>query len=131
MDKYELRRLALLDILATQCGGNAASLAARIGKDASYVHRMLYPEGKAGRKRIGEDMAELIGSTFSVQMALSGLKLVPNTGGQRAEDFRDSDAIIELLALWQAANLEGRQFILDSAREAPQRIASRWVKSGD
>lgn len=55
MDKFEQRRTALAALITTMGRGGAAKVAARIGKTGSYVSRMLYPPGKAGRKRIGED----------------------------------------------------------------------------
>lgn len=60
MDKFEIRRLNLLALLSTHCGGKAATLADKIGRSASYVSRMLYVDGKAGKKRIGEDMRDVI-----------------------------------------------------------------------
>jgi len=64
MDKFEIRRLNLLSVIRTHCGGKSAALADKIGRSASYVSRMLYPEGKDGRKRIGEDMKDLIESAL-------------------------------------------------------------------
>lgn len=60
MDKFEIRRLNLLTLLRTHCDGKAATLADKIGRSASYVSRMLYVEGKVGKKRIGEDMRDVI-----------------------------------------------------------------------
>lgn len=60
MDKYEKRRLRLIELRDRRFAGSASDLARTIGKDASYVSRMLYPVGKAGKKRIGEDMVEVI-----------------------------------------------------------------------
>ena len=58
MDKYERRRLAVAKLIEEKCDGKGASFAKAISRDASYVTRMLYPEGKAGRKRIGDDMID-------------------------------------------------------------------------
>jgi SOS-response transcriptional repressor LexA len=66
LDKYEIRRLNLLRLKREQCGDNATRLAERIGRANTYVSRMLYPEGKAGKKRIAEDMAEVIEKAFSL-----------------------------------------------------------------
>ncbi len=60
MDKFEIRRLNLQAVLRTHCNGKAAALADKIGGAPSYVSRMLYPEGKRGKKRIGEDMRDRI-----------------------------------------------------------------------
>lgn len=66
MDKYERRRQRLLILKKTRCDDNAAELARVIGREPSYVTRMLYPDGKAGKKRIGDDMMELIESKFEL-----------------------------------------------------------------
>lgn len=55
MDKYEARRLALRKLIDAKGRGGIAEVATRIGKPDNYVSRMLYPAGKPGRKRIGED----------------------------------------------------------------------------
>lgn len=60
MDKYERRRQRLDQIRISRFEGSIAKLAHAIGKAQSYVGRMLYEEGKAGRKRIGEDIAREI-----------------------------------------------------------------------
>lgn len=64
MDKYEARRLALTQLVKSQPRAGIATVAAKLGKDASYVSRLLYPPGKDGRKRIGEDVWEAIVSAF-------------------------------------------------------------------
>ncbi|MDE1714911.1 hypothetical protein PWG14_20700 (plasmid) [Chromobacterium amazonense] len=66
MDKFERRRLRLIELRDTRCHGRNADLARIIGRDASYVGRMLYPEGKAGKKRIAEDMIEIIETGFNL-----------------------------------------------------------------
>jgi len=64
MDKFERRRQALARLKEKLGWGAIAKIAAAIGKEPSYVSRMLYPEGKQGRKRIGEDSAELLTRHF-------------------------------------------------------------------
>lgn len=66
MDKYEQRRLKLIEIRDKFCNGKAAELARRIEREPSYISRMLYPEGKAGRKRIADDMMEIIENAFNL-----------------------------------------------------------------
>lgn len=63
MDKYEHRRLRLLELLETppfNGRGAQAELAKRSGIDASYISRLLYPEGKKGRKRLAENTIEIL-----------------------------------------------------------------------
>ena len=59
MDKYERRRKNL-QLLIDERYRTPAEFARAIGRSPSYVSRMLYPEGKAGRKRIADDMLELM-----------------------------------------------------------------------
>jgi HTH-type transcriptional regulator, cell division transcriptional repressor len=66
MDKYEVRRQRLILLRDTKAKGKAANVAKAIERDASYVTRMLYPEGKKGKKRIADDMIELIEKSFSL-----------------------------------------------------------------
>lgn len=66
MDKYEKRRLNLIELRDKKCNGKAAELAKKIGRDPSYVSRMLYAAGKAGKKRIADDMIEVIEEAFSL-----------------------------------------------------------------
>lgn len=64
MDKFEQRRQALLALRAQLGHGAISQIASRIDVDPSYVSRMLYPEGKAGQKRIGEDNVERLNAAF-------------------------------------------------------------------
>lgn len=54
MDKPEQRRLALKSLVEALGRGGVAAVAARIEKAPDYVSRMLYENGKAGKKGIGE-----------------------------------------------------------------------------
>lgn len=95
MDKFEVRRLNLRAALRTHCGGKAATLADKIERSASYVSRMLYPEGKAGKKRIGEDMRDIIEDALSLERGMlddqeaaaaesGGLLGAPDSGDESA-----------------------------------------------
>ncbi|AZI52010.1 LexA family transcriptional repressor [Pantoea agglomerans] len=66
MDKYEKRRLRLMQLRDEQCGGKAVDVARRIEREPSYVSRMLYEDGKKGKKRIADDMVEVIEKAFSL-----------------------------------------------------------------
>ena len=61
---YEHRRKALQALVDSLGRGGIASIAQKIGKDASYVSRMLYSPEKNGSKRIGEDSAMLLLNTY-------------------------------------------------------------------
>ncbi|WP_370561008.1 LexA family protein [Edwardsiella tarda] len=66
MDKYEIRRLQLIKLRDELCNGKAVDLARKINREPSYVSRMLYPEGKAQKKRIADNMVEVIESAFEL-----------------------------------------------------------------
>lgn len=76
MDKYERRRRNLAWLRDTYCDGRNADLARKLGKDPSYISRMFYPDDKAGRKRIADDMLEHIEEVFRLpRFALDSEKL--------------------------------------------------------
>ena len=60
MDKYTLRRTKLKLLIEQKYKGVNAALAEVLDMNPSYVSRMLYPDDKKGRKRIGEDTVEKI-----------------------------------------------------------------------
>lgn len=64
MDKFEKRRQALIRLRDERCDGKIVNLARKLGREPSYVARMLYPAGKAGRKRIGDDMVDIVEAVF-------------------------------------------------------------------
>ncbi|WP_028715520.1 LexA family protein [Pantoea ananatis] len=66
MDKYEKRRQRLIQIRDEFCGGKAVEVARKIEREPSYVSRMLYEDGKKGKKRIADDMVEVIEKAFSL-----------------------------------------------------------------
>lgn len=66
MDKYEKRRLRLIELRDEFCDGNASKLARKIEREPSYVSRMLWPGEKPGRKRIADDMIEVIENAFEL-----------------------------------------------------------------
>ncbi|MWV17537.1 XRE family transcriptional regulator [Pseudomonas sp. L-22-4S-12] len=70
MDKNEIRRTNLQALMDREYGvaqrGAKAKLAKRLGKQADYISRCLYPPGKEGRKNIGEDFAREIEVAFKL-----------------------------------------------------------------
>jgi hypothetical protein len=66
MDKHEHRRRRLLELKEWECDGKIARLAERISRSDSYVARMLYVEGKPGKKRIGDDMLDILEAAFKL-----------------------------------------------------------------
>lgn len=81
MDKHEHRRQRLLELRTWACDGMTVRLAERIARSDSYVARMLYEEGKAGKKRIGDDMLDVLEAAFGLDHGWFDLPLAtPMTG---------------------------------------------------
>lgn len=64
MQKNELRRLHLIALIDSIGHGGISKVAMEIGKEASYVSRMLYEPGKAGGKPVTERTADLLDEAF-------------------------------------------------------------------
>lgn len=66
MDKYEIRRLRVKELIDSECEGVHAKFADRIERSPSYVGRMLYPPGKKGRKNISDVIIEITEEKFQL-----------------------------------------------------------------
>lgn len=64
--RFERRRLKLQELINKETRGNHAAFARKIGKAPSYISRLLYEEGKEGKKRIGDDLMISIESTCNL-----------------------------------------------------------------
>jgi hypothetical protein len=64
MTKFEIRRAALERLVRSIGRGGIKRVADKIGKEPSYVSRMLYSSDKSGAKNIGEDSCEAIELAF-------------------------------------------------------------------
>lgn len=118
MDKYERRRLRLLWIKDHFCGKSVATLAKRLEKSDTYVHRMLYPEGKDGKKRIGEDSVDLVLDKFGIDLDATGAddERVPMRLTQTEMFYQWVSADeSRLISDFRTTNENGRQLILDTA----------------
>lgn len=93
MDKYEHRRRRLLELKEWQCDGKIARLAERIARSDSYVARMLYEEGKPGKKRIGDDMLEVIEAAFSLSRGWFDLPLGTKPSAASAQRSLIDDSV--------------------------------------
>ena len=93
MDKYEKRRVALQKLVESIGKGAQAKISEEIGVSASYLSRMLYPEGKKGKKNIGEDTATSISEKYPQWMPLPAATpsvFTPPTTDQLIESLVDN-----------------------------------------
>ncbi len=56
MDKYQIRREALVRLVERMGRGGIAKVTEKTGVASSYVSRLLYPADKKGSRNIGADM---------------------------------------------------------------------------
>lgn len=60
MDKYEIRRKRVAELIDRDFNGVIAAFAKKIEREPSYVGRMLYEPGKKGRKNISDKLIDVI-----------------------------------------------------------------------
>jgi phage repressor protein C with HTH and peptisase S24 domain len=77
MTKSDRRRQLLRALIDDKFEGVAARFANAVGITPSYVTRMLYPQGKAGAKGIGEDSIEKIEDALRIPGYFSGKTEAP------------------------------------------------------
>lgn len=66
MPDYTAHQKLLMRLRDERCGGNAAELARKIEKDATYVHRLFYPSGKKGGKGVGLEIMQACTKAFKL-----------------------------------------------------------------
>jgi hypothetical protein len=113
MDKYELRRQKLSELMNEQCDGKVSSLAKRLGRSDSYVARMLYPPDKPGFKRIGEDMADVIAQTFNLDRRSLDRAVEPEVSSMELQWVSANEAA--LLSMYRATDAEGQDSVFKLA----------------
>jgi len=64
MDRYERRRLDFIDLKKRLGFAAYRQMHERTGIDPSYLSRCAYPEGKGGKKRIGDDTVEKLDAAY-------------------------------------------------------------------
>ncbi len=86
MDTQTHRKLRLRELIDATCSGVIATFAARIGRDDSYVARMLYPADKAGAKPIADKLMLAIEKAFNLPRAWLDLPLGSPVPAQNADN---------------------------------------------
>lgn len=65
-ERNEKRRLKLIGLIHDRCDGVNANLAKKLDKEPSYINRLLYPEGKDGKKNIGDEIMDAVIDAFDL-----------------------------------------------------------------
>jgi len=66
MDQHTRLQQLLTIVCSEFTQGNRAAMARAIGKDASYVNRLFYPQDKKGAKGIGQELMEATRTAFDL-----------------------------------------------------------------
>lgn len=132
MDKYEERRGALQSLVDRLGRGGIAAIAQKIGKEPNYVSRMLYPEGKRGRKRIGEDSVQALAVAYPELFSAPATLVTPAQAPYEspAEDDGLPDLVI---AQYDVGGAMGRNGKLILEAEPPGiikswRVDQEWLR---
>ena len=117
MDKYEFRRQRLIELKDQHCDGKISTLAEKLKRSHSYVSRMLFDESKANRKRIGDDMLDVISEAFGMSKSwldgeVDAVETIQDESASTTELTKDE---ARLLNYYRDANKEGKKTILDVA----------------
>ena len=116
MDKYEFRRQRLIELKDQHCDGKISTLAEKLKRSHSYVSRMLFDENKPNKKRIGDDMLDVISEAFGVSKAwLDGDVDVAEVPQDEITTTGLTKDKARLLEYYRDANKEGKKTILDVA----------------
>lgn len=126
MSKFEKRRQALKKLVDDIGRGAISQIAAKIGKDPSYVSRLLYAPEKNGAKNIGEETCEAIETNYPGW--LTEIASARNQNAARTWPFElvDKDKYDELLhaekCRVQVHMTDEIEAIL-KARQGPKKVA--------
>ena len=104
MDKaqrFENRRLKLIELRDARCGGKNATLAKIIGKNSTYIDKLFYPEGKKGKKNISDEILVLCEEKFD--LIPGWFDLPPDVIALKIED-REFLEMVKLMAKMPAEN---------------------------
>lgn len=138
------------------CGGNAAELARRIGKDPTYVNRLFYLPGKSGRKGIGLEIMEACTRAFSLPPgfwesdpgtiriedlrrpatgpliageAPAAYGMEPILAWEHPDDLPDGEFVmVPRLDVHLSAGSGREQVEIDLVKENPQAFRAEWIR---
>lgn len=103
MDNYARLQQLLTIVCSRFTGGNRAAMARAIGKDASYINRLFYPQDKKGAKGIGPELMDVTRATFDLPRgfwemtpdeAIGALESAPSTTGNTNQKLARDEIVI-------------------------------------
>lgn len=132
MDKYEHRRLSLQQLVDGIGHGGISRVAGAIGKEPNYVSRMLYPEGKRGGKRIGEDSVELLNAAYPGWLDEPATKDAGSIGKPSQHQINRAWPFATVtIERFEALGYEQKVIVEDALVQAIERMEQRAASKGN
>ena len=117
MEEYTNEQQLLNRIRAELCDGSISVLARRIGKDVSYVSRLLYPVDNKGRKGVGLEIMKVCNKAFDLPLGFweqSAAEVVFQTHADAAGSMVQIPAIDSvLIRQFQPDSVPGMTLLLE------------------
>lgn len=102
------------------CDKKVATLARKLEISDTYVHRMLYPEGKKNKKNIGEVYVDLVLEKIGVDLDEEATGATDNAPKLFYHWISQEES--RLISDFRTASPNGRRIILDSASQVEKII---------
>ncbi|MER2513479.1 MAG: hypothetical protein ABTQ25_13865 [Nitrosomonas ureae] len=117
--RFEKRRLKLEGLIRDKCDGINATLAKILGKEPSYVNRLLYPEGKPGKKNIGDEIMSDILDAFDL----------PEDWWVRSEEVLENDIDYRNITLGKLAHFKEVELMSEEEFRSQEGVFKALVES--
>lgn len=123
IEKFERRRLRLIELRDILCDGRNSSLAKLLGKSDSYVTRMLWPQERDGRRNIGEDVVKQIEAALGIAGGTLDSNLpVAQALRLKQSDIPHDDPVTAIFHARKGAETTGNKIYPEEATAAIQRL---------
>lgn len=123
---YETRRIALKQMIESMGRGAITQVANRIGVDPSYVSRLLYEDGKKGKKNIGDEIVTKLDEHYPLWDKTSSKTIVATIKPRSDKDA----AIAELVRIAGEIDMIGIGMLIERANQIlGERLAKQTASS--
>lgn len=138
MDRYEMRRLDFIDLKDSMGRGAYRKISDKTGIDGSYLSRMAYPEGKAGKKNIGDDVAQVLDKHYPLwrkrELEDMGVPVTDETSSPPSYVPVDDRTANSHIVIEQYKDVRGAMgkgaYLLDIEGEVvDMRVTNQWVNA--
>lgn len=140
MDRYEMRRLDFVDLKDSMGRGAYRKISDKTGISESYLSRMAYPEGKKGKKNIGDDVIQVLDEHYPFwrkrELADMGLPVSDGPAGVDVtnkegvdQSVSDGHIVIEQYRDVRGAMGKGAYLLDHEGEVVDLRVSKRWAET--